>query len=49
MHFIRKGKLALSDGRYFGAGFEAYARLNFATSRAILDQVLDRMATALES
>jgi cystathionine beta-lyase len=48
MHFMRKGKVALSDGRFFGDGFEKYARVNFATSREILDQVLDRMARALE-
>jgi len=46
-HFMRKGKVALSDGRYFGNGFESFARINFATSREILGQVLDRMATAL--
>ncbi|MBW2231486.1 MAG: PatB family C-S lyase [Deltaproteobacteria bacterium] len=49
MHCMRKGKVALSDGRFFGAGFESYLRLNFATSRAILDQVLDRMAIAFEA
>jgi cystathionine beta-lyase len=48
-HFYRAGRVALSDGKVFGAGFEQYVRLNFATSRAILDQVLDRMATALDS
>ena len=47
-HFMRKGKLALSDGGLFGAGFESFVRLNFATSRSILDQVLDRMARALD-
>lgn len=45
--FYREGRVALSDGKVFGAGFEQFARLNFATSRAILDQVLDRMAAAL--
>jgi len=47
-HFYRHGQLALSDGKVFGEGFEAYARLNFATSRALLDQVLDRMGAALD-
>lgn len=46
-HFYRRGKVALSDGKVFGEGFEQYVRLNFATSREILDQVFDRMAAAL--
>lgn len=44
---FERGRVALSDGRLFGAGFECFARLNFATSRSILDRVLDRMQTAL--
>ena len=47
--FYQRARLALSDGPNFGAGLEGYARLNFATSRAILTQVLDRMAAALEA
>lgn len=47
--FHDHGRVALSEGRLFGAGFESYARLNFATSRAILGQVLDRMQAALDS
>ena len=46
-HFYERGRVALSDGRSFGTGFEHFVRLNFATSRAILDQVLDRMSLAL--
>jgi cystathionine beta-lyase len=46
-HFLSRGKVALSDGRVFGDGFEQFVRLNFATSREILDQVLDRMGAAL--
>jgi cystathionine beta-lyase len=42
---MREGQLALSDGRYFGPGFESFVRLNFATSRSILGQVLERMET----
>jgi cystathionine beta-lyase len=45
--FYRRAGVALSDGRHFGSGFEGFARLNFATSRAILAQVLERMASAL--
>ena len=46
-HLYEHGKVALSDGYHFGEGWEGFARLNFATSREILDQVLDRMATGL--
>lgn len=43
-HFLAHG-VALSPGRQFGqAGF---ARLNFGVRRALLDQALDRIATAL--
>lgn len=45
--FYTQGHVALSDGRSFGPGFEQFVRLNFATSREILDQVLDRMSAAL--
>lgn len=46
-HFMRHGRVALSDGRNFGDGWEGYARLNFATSRPILTQIIDRMAKAI--
>ena len=48
-YFHDRGRVALSEGRLFGEGFEDYARINFATSRAILSQVLDRIQTALDS
>ena len=46
-HFMQHGRVALSDGRLFGAGWEQYARLNFATSRPILTEAIERMAKAL--
>lgn len=46
-HFLRQGRVALSDGRAFGEGWERYVRLNFGTSRALLGDIIDRMATAL--
>ena len=46
-HFMRQGQVALSDGRLFGPGWEGFARLNFATSRPILTEVIERMAKAL--
>jgi len=45
--FLERARVALSDGRNFGAGGERFVRLNFATSRAILREILERMARAL--
>jgi cystathionine beta-lyase len=39
--------VALSDGAWFGAGFEGYARLNFATSKGLLTEIVERMARAV--
>jgi cysteine-S-conjugate beta-lyase len=44
--FCEHAKVALSDGNWFG-GFDGFARLNFATSEALLDEMLKRMAQAL--
>ena len=46
-HFYEQGRLALSDGRVFGSGYEAWVRLNFATSRSILEEIFSRMDTAI--
>jgi cystathionine beta-lyase len=45
--FLEHAKVALSDGREFGAPGQGFVRLNFATSAGILADILDRMATAL--
>ncbi len=45
--FLEQGKLALSPGRAFTPAGDGFVRLNFATSRAILDDGLERMAAAL--
>ncbi|MFQ5514568.1 MAG: MalY/PatB family protein [Myxococcota bacterium] len=45
--FLKRARVALSDGRVFGPGGEGFVRLNFATSHAILAEALDRMAKAL--
>ncbi|MEE3329488.1 MAG: aminotransferase class I/II-fold pyridoxal phosphate-dependent enzyme [Myxococcota bacterium] len=47
--FYEHGKIAMSDGRMFGPGYEDFVRLNIATSRPILSEILERFATALES
>lgn len=45
--FLKHARVAVSDGATFGAPGEGYARLNFATSRALLDTLLARMDAAL--
>lgn len=45
--FRRRAGVELSPGPDYGSGNEQFARLNFATSRCVLDAVLDRMAAAL--
>jgi cystathionine beta-lyase len=47
--FLEKARVALSRGPNFGQGGAGFVRLNFATSRAILDQALERMASASTS
>jgi cystathionine beta-lyase len=46
--FKDKAKVALSDGKIFGKEGAGHVRLNFGTSRKILQQGLDRMRKALE-
>jgi len=46
--FLEKAKVALNDGSVFGSGCENFVRLNFGTSRKILEQGLDRMRKALK-
>jgi len=45
--FLEHAKVALNDGRLFGAGGEGFVRLNFGCPRALLTEALDRMARAL--
>ena len=47
--FLKKGKVAFSEGRIFGEGGENHVRLNFGTSRKLLEQGLERMRKALQS
>lgn len=44
---LDKGRVALSDGRDFGPGGEDCLRLNFATSRNLLNEALHRLRHAL--
>ncbi len=47
--FLRQARVALSDGAPFGPGSEQRVRLNFATSRALLERIVDAMATAVRT
>lgn len=44
--FRERGRVALSPGPGFGTGGEGHARLNFATSPAVLADAVERMASA---
>jgi len=44
--FLDRGRVALSPGPPFGTGGEGYARLNLATTRALLEEAVVRMAAA---
>jgi cystathionine beta-lyase len=46
--FLQRAKVALSEGAPFGAPGQGFARLNFATSRALLTAVVKRMAAAVD-
>ena len=46
-HFLESAKVALNAGQDYGAGFEGWARLNFATSRPILERIVERLADSL--
>jgi cystathionine beta-lyase len=46
-YFLSRARVALSDGRRNGPGGEGFVRINFATSRAILTQILERLAESL--
>ncbi|MBX3227690.1 MAG: aminotransferase class I/II-fold pyridoxal phosphate-dependent enzyme [Labilithrix sp.] len=44
--FLERARVALSPGPPFGTNGEGFARLNFATTRAILEEAVRRMAGA---
>jgi cysteine-S-conjugate beta-lyase len=45
--FLSRARVALSDGAAFGAVGEGFVRLNFATSRTLLAEILERMRAAI--
>lgn len=49
-YLLAKAKVALSPGIPFGASVgSGFARLNFATTRRILDRAIEAMAAALSA
>jgi cysteine-S-conjugate beta-lyase len=46
-HFLDHGRVALEPGCRFGTGGTEFVRLNFATSPAIVTEIVERMAGAL--
>jgi cystathionine beta-lyase len=47
--FLQRAQVALNAGGAFGETYGQFARLNFATSRAILEQAVVNMARAVKS
>jgi cystathionine beta-lyase len=47
-YFLEHAKVALSDGAPFGEVGEGFVRLNFATPRKLLEQILEQLAEAIE-
>jgi cystathionine beta-lyase len=46
---LEDGRVALSPGPDFGERGAGFARLNFATHRAVLDEIIDRMVGAVRA
>ena len=46
--FLDRGRVALSQGPSFGTGGDGFARLNLATTRALLEEAVRRMGRALK-
>ena len=47
--FLKEARVGLNSGSAFGCGGEGFVRLNFACTRSLLAEGLDRMRTALET
>jgi cystathionine beta-lyase len=45
--FLEHARVALTGGNEFGAPGKGFARINFATSRTILLEILERMERAV--
>lgn len=47
--FLRKARVAVNDGATFGPGGEGFVRLNFGCPRALLEEGLERLRSALNA
>jgi len=47
--FLEHARVALNDGPPFGAGYQKHVRLNFATSRALLERIVRAMGAAVRA
>lgn len=47
--FLERARVALSDGSQFGAAGKGFVRLNFATSRELLQEMIEAMGAAVRS
>ncbi len=45
--FLKKARVAVNDGAWFGTGGEGFVRFNFAAPRALVIEALERMKAAL--
>ena len=45
-HFLERARVALSQGEDFGQNGKGHARLNFATSSEVLEEILSRLSGA---
>jgi len=45
--FLRRGRVALGHGPHFGAPGEGFVRVTIGTSSALIEDIVDRMATAV--
>ncbi|MFZ2097017.1 MAG: MalY/PatB family protein [Anaerolineales bacterium] len=46
--FLKEARVGFNDGATFGKGGEGFVRMNFACTREVLTQALERMKAALE-
>ncbi len=46
--FVREARVGFNDGKTFGKDGEGFVRMNFACTRAVLAEALERMKNALE-
>jgi cystathionine beta-lyase len=44
--FLNEARVALNDGPAFGMGYDTFVRLNFGTSRALLERIVQAMGKA---